>query len=193
MSRKLQTMFVYGTLRNAAVRALVLGRPDPVPALPVVLRQHTVMQAVDKEYPVLRVVDDGEVEGVLVRGLTPNDLARLDSWEDDEYGLAMMVVHDADGFPHDAMVYVTSVHESTGLPWSFANFEKGVDAYLDEVRAWMVDWPEPEPPADFIECSQCLCRIAVVDGLAVEPMWVRVGGLTLTVLCGGCVEKDDDA
>jgi hypothetical protein len=137
-------MFVYGSLRNAAVRALVLGRPDAVPPVPVVLRQHCVLQAVDKEYPVLRAVDDGDAEGVLIGGLTPNDLERLDYWEDGEYGLATMVVHNADGFPHDALVYATSVHESTGLPWSFAAFEKGLPDYLDEVRAWMVDWPAQE-------------------------------------------------
>lgn len=136
---KLQKMFVYGSLRNKSVRALVLDRADTVPSVPVALPQHIAMQAVDKEYPVLRVTDDGEVDGLLIGGLTPNDLARLNYWEGDEYALATMVVYDADGFAHDALVYATSEHESTGLPWSFANFEKGVPAYLDEVRAWMAN------------------------------------------------------
>ena len=188
MGRELQTMFVYGSLRNAAVRALVLGRPDAVPPVPVVLRQHDVAKVVDKEYPVLRVTDDGDAEGVLLRGLTPNDLARLDYWEDGEYGLATMVVHDAEGHPHDALVYATSVHESSGIQWSFADFEKGVPAYLDEVLAWMVDWPEPETAEtpDFIECAECKRRVAVVDGLTVEPMWAKAEGLEMTVLCREC-------
>ncbi len=44
----------------------------------------------------------------------------------------------------------------------------------------------PEKPQDFVECSRCERRIAVVDGAAVEPMWVRVVGLTSTTLCRGC-------
>ncbi len=134
-------MFFFGTMRDARVRETVLGRTEALLNAPVVLRQHAAMKVADKEYPTLRFDPDGEVEGVLVGGLTPNDLARIEWWEDGEYGVATMVVHDTAGYPHEALVHATSVHESAGVLWNFAAFQESVPVYLDKVREWMADAP----------------------------------------------------
>ena len=140
----LRTMFFFGTMRDDRVREAVTGRTDLMPPKPAALRQHAAMtidtgEEEAKEYPTLQFDPDGEVDGVLVGGLTPNDLARIEYWEDGEYGLATMRVHDEQGFVHEALVYATSIHRAGNALWTFAAFQKGVPEYLDEVRSWMVD------------------------------------------------------
>ncbi len=132
-----RTMFFFGSLRDRTVLEAVLGRPLPAPSVPVVLKDHAAMRVVDAEYPALKFCPGGMCFGQVMGGLTPADLARIASWEDDEYGLAMMTVHDHDDQPTDALVYATSVHAVSDEQWDFRAFQERLPGYLDEVRAWM--------------------------------------------------------
>lgn len=132
-----RAMFFFGSMRDDRVLEAVLGRKFSTHSIPVVLKDHAAMTVADTAYPTLRYQPRAMCFGQLRGGLTPADLVRIEFWEDGEYGLATMVVHDHDDQPHDALVYATSIHEATDTPWAFAAFQAGVPEYLDEVREWM--------------------------------------------------------
>lgn len=84
-------LFVYGSLREAAVRLRVLGPRPGAPAVtvrPAVLRGY-VRQMVDAfDYPfVVPAGPDDAVAGDLLGGLTADDYGRLDEYEDVGSGL----------------------------------------------------------------------------------------------------------
>ena len=79
----------------------------------------------------------GAVIGEVVHGLTPTDLARIEFWEDSEYGLATMFVYDANETRHEARVYATTKNRVSGQPWDFEQFKAGVPEYLNVTQEWM--------------------------------------------------------
>ncbi|WP_299041752.1 NUDIX domain-containing protein [uncultured Tateyamaria sp.] len=77
----MDTLFFYGTLRHVPLLDCVLGRPGDVDVVADVLRGYAVLSSPDGLYPVLTPDADDEVHGVLVRGLGPEDIARLNYYE----------------------------------------------------------------------------------------------------------------
>lgn len=73
-------LFVYGTLKDPAIIAAVTGRPwsDPQPAL---LRGYR-LQGTSLGYPTIIAAPGAEAAGVLWPGVTADDLAYLDEYED---------------------------------------------------------------------------------------------------------------
>lgn len=138
MTDELRSMFFFGTMRDDRVREAVLGHPvDWMPTHEAVLDDHLAMVVVGEEYPTLRYAFGEQLGGKLVDGLTDADLERIEFWEDHEYGLAVMTVHDIEAVDHQALVYATSQHESSRDRWDFDVYQAGVPEYLDEVRKWM--------------------------------------------------------
>jgi len=70
------TFFFYGTLCDAALVRVVMGHV--VTAEPAVLPDHAVHWAQDGAFPVLVVRAGSSVQGVVLRDLTAQDVARLD-------------------------------------------------------------------------------------------------------------------
>lgn len=101
-------LFVYGSLRDPAVRSRVLGRPH-LTMCPATLRGWARTTAPDFDYPLLVPADlDMRVEGELMLELGSADYARLDDYEDTDSGLYVrqrVTVETASG-PMDAWVYV---------------------------------------------------------------------------------------
>jgi len=72
-------VFFYGTLCHAPLRSVVLGHE--VGAEPATLADHAVCRARGGAFPLIVPQTGAAAAGVLVRGLTPDDVARLDFYE----------------------------------------------------------------------------------------------------------------
>ncbi|GAA5910560.1 hypothetical protein JCM8208_007642 [Rhodotorula glutinis] len=93
------SLFFYGTLCHAAVLARVIGNPgDHLTTTDALLVDHARLHVDGEDYPAVvrsrdaaqvlgRALTDDErsVRGVLVQGLTDDDVALLDEFEGDEY------------------------------------------------------------------------------------------------------------
>lgn len=99
-------LFVYGTLRDPAMLALVLGRAvDPRNVLAATAPGWVAASLPGRSYPGLRPAPGGAVEGLLLRGLSPFELDLLDRFEGAEYRRAVLPVI-TDGELHEAAAYL---------------------------------------------------------------------------------------
>ena len=122
-------LFFYGTLRHAALSAIVLGRdlkPDTV--TPAVLPEFGAFAVAVAEGPFpMLVAQAGErAQGICVSGLTDGDIARLDFYEGGfDYDLINVVLEGG----QSAQVYVCAPDRWTAHgPWNF--------------EAWRAQWGE---------------------------------------------------
>ena len=91
------SLFVYGTLTDPAIRARVLGARERVSARPARLAGYRRLTIPGFEYPVIAVGEpDDRVEGQILDGLTADDFAALDAYEDVDEGLYARVRVDID-------------------------------------------------------------------------------------------------
>ena len=87
------SFFFYGTLLDHDVMALVIGRRLPPSAfVPANLKGHVRQRAKGVSYPILQRDPGGEVEGVVVGGLTKRDVERLSAYEGPRYRIAPLKV-----------------------------------------------------------------------------------------------------
>jgi hypothetical protein len=87
------TFFFYGTLLDHDVMALVIGRRLPPSAfVPARLKGHVRRRAKGVSYPIVQRDPGGEVEGVVVSGLTKRDVERLSAFEGPRYRVAPLKV-----------------------------------------------------------------------------------------------------
>lgn len=87
------TFFFYGTLLDHDVMALVIGRRLPPSSfVPASLKGHVRRRAKGVSYPILVRDPGGEVEGVVVSGLTRRDVERLSLYEGPNYRIAPLKV-----------------------------------------------------------------------------------------------------
>lgn len=85
--------FVYGTLLDLDVMALVLGRRLPPRAyVPASLPGHTRWRARSASYPVVVPEPRGEVAGAVVGGLSARDVARLAAYEGPGYRIVPLKI-----------------------------------------------------------------------------------------------------
>ena len=79
-------LFFYGTLLDADVQSIVLGRvlarQDVIPAI---LRHFRCVYIAGRIYPMVVPQRGGVVEGVVAYRLSPEDLARIAIYEGDDY------------------------------------------------------------------------------------------------------------
>ena len=99
-------LFFYGTLRHRPLLDLVLGPAGAarVRLTPARLTGHAAWWVAGECFPMIRT-EEGAAEGVLARGLLPEDVARLEFYEGGHlYGLVPVTVETGDG-PHPARVF----------------------------------------------------------------------------------------
>ena len=102
-------LFVYGTLMDPAVRSRVLGTGRNVTDRAARLAGYRRVNIPGFEYPVIAAGTSGDsVEGRLLGGLTPEDYALLDEYEDVDGGLyeRVRVAADTEDGRVPAWVYV---------------------------------------------------------------------------------------
>ncbi|MCX7565516.1 NUDIX domain-containing protein [Sulfitobacter sp. F26169L] len=120
-------LFFYGTLRHLPLLEIVLGRSlDTIQLTEEVLANYTACAAAEGPFPTLIATKGGYAQGVLVRGLTAEDIARLDYYEGGfDYDLIDVQVESGEA----AQVYICAPDRWTATkPWD-----------LDK---WAADWAE---------------------------------------------------
>lgn len=129
--------FFYGTLMDDEVLAAVVGRR--------IAESRTSAAAISgfrrvyrrgAWYPILLDDPRGRVEGVVVRGLTVADAARLDAFEGREYRRVVRTVEVAGEGPAEAQVYLPVVGiPATDRAWDLEVWRRRHRAaYLRRVR-----------------------------------------------------------
>jgi ADP-ribose pyrophosphatase len=113
----MQTFFFYGTLCHPALLQVVLGRD--VTATPASLADHAVHWVQDESFPMIAAAPGAVAQGVLVTGLSEEDVARLDFYEGGfAYGTRDFPVTSG-GRDHIARVYFPDTgHWQAGAHWS---------------------------------------------------------------------------
>ena len=85
--------FIYGTLLDPDVTALVLGRRlPPAKFLPAILPGYSRWRVQGGSYPISVPDRKGEVPGAIVGGLSARDVARLAAYEGPGYRIATLKV-----------------------------------------------------------------------------------------------------
>jgi nudix-type nucleoside diphosphatase (YffH/AdpP family) len=114
-------VFVYGTLCHAPLRAVVLGRDCAVEDAH--LPDHAVYWAKDHAFPLIVSQWGGQAAGMLLRGLSAEDVARLDFYEGGfGYQLRVVTVETTTG-PVQAQVYIPEAGRwQAGEDWSLADW-----------------------------------------------------------------------
>ncbi|WP_341365961.1 gamma-glutamylcyclotransferase [Yoonia sp. BS5-3] len=116
-------LFVYGTLQSPALMQAVAGGAIPKP-IAATLPEYSLRTLRDYVVPCLVSDPSGCVEGVVFRGLTPDQIARLDLYEGAwGYTLAPTRV-DAATPLRDVYVYLPPAQGvAPDGPWSFADWQ----------------------------------------------------------------------
>ncbi|WP_146343744.1 NUDIX domain-containing protein [Phaeobacter marinintestinus] len=120
-------LFFYGTLCYAPLLELVLGRKD-VETAEAVLPGHLVTWVHNQPFPIIQVQSDATARGVLVRGLTEDDRARLSFYEGAfDYDLKPLEVTLPQGEKANAQVFFPSSNQ----------WVPGADWHLED---WISKW-----------------------------------------------------
>ncbi|MDT8853949.1 gamma-glutamylcyclotransferase [Paracoccaceae bacterium Fryx2] len=114
--------FFYGTLCHAPLLRVVLGRN--VAARPARLDGHAVHWADGGAFPLIVEDAGGRAEGVLVTGMTAEDVARLDFYEGGFAYHTRDLAVEAGGAATSARVYFPDPgHWVAAAPWSLADWQ----------------------------------------------------------------------
>lgn len=149
--------FFYGTLTDADVLALVLGRRLAADALrPARLEGCRLAPAAEEPYPVPVPEPDAAVEGFVVEDLNAEDRARIAFIEDSEYRTRRAQVRLADGRGVRAHIHLDSDLEAV----------RGAEWDLD-------DWRAEERPDFLVLTAQWMAHFGARDLAAAEAEWDR--------------------
>lgn len=119
-------MFFYGTLCHLPLLHTVLGRQD-VAVQGASLAGHAARWAEGRPHPMLVPDPSGVTRGLLVRGLSAADVARLNYYEDGFAFTTLMLTVDTAGGPAPAQVYLHRPGQwQAGAPWDLAEWQAGL-------------------------------------------------------------------
>lgn len=135
-------LFVYGTLMDAEVRALVIGRPlDGAQAQPAILKNMRRVYIAGRVYPMVVPRRGDAVSGLLLTGLSDEDFARLDAFEGGDYRRERQSVWlDGAIEPLNAWLYRTRGvgPQPSPRPWVLAAWQaREKTQFLREARVWL--------------------------------------------------------
>ena len=136
-------LFVYGSMRDEDVRALVLGRASPaVRTEPAWMPGVAAVRVPEESYPHLVASDCARVPGELIHGLDAEDVDRILFFEGDEYGFAESVVERAGGARVAAMHFGgVAIPEGPIIPWSLERWQaREKPRFLSMTREYMALW-----------------------------------------------------
>ncbi|MEX0970810.1 MAG: NUDIX domain-containing protein [Paracoccaceae bacterium] len=161
----MQTLFFYGTLRDADVLAMVLG-PEHAALTVGVLENHVAMAVAGETFPIIHTKKGAQAHGLLAENLSNEAVARLNYFElGFGYELRTCPVN-ANGRVVDAQVYFCppALFETDG-EWDFAAWEtRQKPLFLEAGAEFMAQYGRI--PADKLEPfwagmrNRALARIA---------------------------------
>lgn len=120
----MKNLFFYGTLAHLPLLEVVLGRGfDPAQIETATLPDFTSFWVKDQSYPTLVAQKDAAAKGLLVKGLSDQDLARLDFYEGGfDYHLQKLPLKTRTGTTL-AEVYFPNQEPPRGAPWQLADWQ----------------------------------------------------------------------
>ncbi len=118
-----KALFFYGTLCHEPLLRLVLGRDDAV-TVPSRLPDHEALWVRDEAFPMIRQAPGRAAEGLLLRDMSVDDLARLDFYEGGfGYDLRDVMVDGPDGSVPARVYFPQEGLWPPGAPWSLPDWE----------------------------------------------------------------------
>ena len=134
----MRTLFVYGTLMFDEVSSRLLkGRYQYVN---VTLDDYKRFKIIGEIYPGLSSFPGSKVDGLLITGLSDNDIKLLDRFEGPYYKRIRVKVRDADGGYYETEVYCIRRKYQNRLSrkeWCSDRFRKQfLGAFLKSYRHW---------------------------------------------------------
>jgi ADP-ribose diphosphatase len=129
----MRQLFFYGTLRDPAVLTVVLGRPvEHITIRPARLPDYEVCAVKGREFPFARATKGRSADGILVSGLSDEDVARLEFYEGAYLFDLVEVTVETGGKTAQAELFVTA-HQGWQAdgPWSLERWiawDQGVSA-----------------------------------------------------------------
>ena len=136
-------LFVYGSMRDEDVRALVLGRASPAARTePAWMPGVAAVRVPEESYPYLVSSDCARVPGELIHGLDGEDVDRILFFEGDEYGFTESVVERTGGERVAAMHFGgVAIPEGPVVPWSLERWQaREKPRFLSMTREYMALW-----------------------------------------------------
>ena len=136
-------LFVYGSMRDGDVRALVLGRAPPaVRTEPAWMPGAAVALVPGESYPYLVSAEGARAPGDLVHGLDERSLDRILFFEGDEYAFVECEVEHAGGERVAAMHFGgVAIPEGPVVPWSLEQWRsREKSRFLAMTREYMALW-----------------------------------------------------
>ncbi|MBD3663203.1 NUDIX domain-containing protein [Sulfitobacter aestuariivivens] len=118
-------LFFYGTLQHIPLLEIVLGRnAHEIDFAPATLPGHRVYAVHEGPFPTILIKNGASAKGLLVRGLTAEDIGRLNFYEGSfDYDLTPVTLTDG----QSAHVYLSAPDRWTATdPWSLAGW---IDAH----------------------------------------------------------------
>ena len=152
----MHALFFFGSLRDKGLLEIVLGRPVLDSALrPAQAEGFAALELGHEAYPYLAERAGATAVGMVALGLDADDLARLEYFEEAEYGLAPIRVETADG-PVDAQ-YFRAAEKIDGKtldqPWSFE------------------DWLTQEKPIAIAAAEELMGHFGIVPVEDMDTIW----------------------
>ena len=136
-------LFVYGSMRDEDVRALVLGRAPPsVRTEPAWMLGVAAVRVPGESYPYLISSEGARLPGELICGLDEGCLDRILFFEGDEYGFVQSVVERTSG-ERVAALHLGGVEilEAPAVPWSLEQWQaQEKSRFLSMTREYMMLW-----------------------------------------------------
>ncbi|MFV1492040.1 NUDIX domain-containing protein [Phaeobacter sp. JH18-32] len=120
-------LFIYGTLRHMPLLELVLGRSGAaLDVTPAHLPDHGAFAVVDQPFPAIEARVGHRAPGLLLRGLTPDDMAALNFYEGGfDYTLRPVTVAlDAGGSAPAEVYFPEPGLWQTGAAWDLGDWQQ---------------------------------------------------------------------
>lgn len=123
----MSTLFFFGSLRDHALLEIVLDRTvSSEDRLPATAAGYRALALGHEAYPYMAERPGELAEGVVVRNLSASDVARLEYFEEAEYGLAPIRVETPDGPVEAEYFRATDVMDAhvRDMPWDFGHWAR---------------------------------------------------------------------
>jgi hypothetical protein len=119
-----ERLFIFGSLMDVDLFRLVLDRDIPDLVIqPAIVAGFRRRRARGECYPILVPHPDGHVEGLVIEGLTLNDLDRLQYYETGDYRLEWFDVQCGDARLPAHLFYATGRLEPSNDGWDLAAWQ----------------------------------------------------------------------
>ena len=131
--------FFYGTLRSISVLEKVIGKTsNHLNIIPAFAPKSELRLVIDENFPVIIFGDNYMgVDGILVKGLTDDDIARIRFFEDVEFAPKIMSV-EAGGKHQKAEYFSQKGVEPSMNPWFYEEWKEQDEALtLVTTELWM--------------------------------------------------------